>query len=183
MALAIKSANDPFGGGFAGAAGGVDFFATAGRAGNGALGRAFTSLPFVVDDGFSGRRSGSSAFRLIPADVLLVVGRLDVGAEGVSFLGSDLVVVAETTEVLGRGVVFGSEVGVPVSIDERTELRNYRLSDVIDKLDERIRHTLMMIAVAVDISTKLKGLELCQGDISSRLLSLFSATRYQERTS
>lgn len=78
---------------------------------------------------------------------------MDVGAEGVSFLGSDLVVVAETTEVLGgRGVVFGSEVGVPVSIDERTELRNYRLSDVIDKLDERIRHTLMMIAVAVRLS-------------------------------
>lgn len=143
--MAIKSANDPFGGGFAGAAGGVDFFAIAGRAGNDALGRAFTSLPFVVDDGFSGRRSGSSAFLLIPADVLLLVGRLDVGAEGVNFLGSDLVTVVEGAEVLGRGVIFGSEVGVPVSIDERTELRNYRLSVVMDKSNERLIHTLMMV--------------------------------------
>lgn len=118
---------------------------TAGRAGNGALGRAFTSLPFVVDDGFSGLRSGSSAFRLIPADVLLLIGRLEVGAEGVSFLGSDLAVVAETTEVLGRGVVFGSEVGVPVSIDDRTELRNYRLSVVIYQSDEQLIHTLIMV--------------------------------------
>lgn len=125
MALAIKSAKDPFGGGFAGAAGGVGFLATAGRTGNGALDRAFTSLPFGVDDGFSGRRSGSSAFRLIPAELLLLIGRLDVGAEGVKFLGSDLVIVVETADVLGRGVILGSEVGVPVSIDERTELRNY----------------------------------------------------------
>jgi hypothetical protein len=133
--LAIKSANDPFGGGLAGAAGGVGFFATTGRTGNGAFGRAFTSLPFVVEDGFSDRRSGSSAFRLIPAEVLLLVGRLDVGAEGVNLLGSGLLFVVETAEVLGRGVIFGSEVGVPVSIDERTELRNYRLSVVLDKSD------------------------------------------------
>lgn len=83
-----------------------------------------------MDDGFSGRRIGSSAFRLIPAEGLLLVGRLDVGAEGVDFLGSDLVTVAERAEVLGRGVVGGREAGVPVSIDERTELRNYRLSDM-----------------------------------------------------
>lgn len=98
---------------------------TTGLTGNGALGRAFTSLPFVVDGGFSSRRSGSSAFRLIPAEVLLLVGRVGVGAEGVNFLGSGLMTVVEAAGALGRGVVFGSEAGVPVSIDERTELRNY----------------------------------------------------------
>lgn len=111
----------------AGVAGGTGFFATAGRTGNGALGRAFTSLLVTAGDGFSGRRSGSSAFRLIPADVLLMLGRVDVGAEGVSFLGSGLGFVVVIVVVLGRGVVFGSEVGVPVSIDERTELRKLML--------------------------------------------------------
>lgn len=87
-----------------------------------ALGRALRSFPLAVDDGFSNRRRGSSAFRLIPTEVLLV-GRLSMGAEGVNFPESTLEAV-ETAGALGREVMGGREAGFPVSIDDRTELRN-----------------------------------------------------------
>jgi hypothetical protein len=118
------------GGGFAGAAGGVGLADVDRLSLEGALigtfGRDFNSFPFVADDegdGLSGRRMKSSAFRFMPAEVVpvLLVGRLGTDTEeGVNFLESDLV----AGEITCREVVGGREVGVPVSMDERTELRN-----------------------------------------------------------
>lgn len=100
----------------------------------GAFGRVFNSLPFGAadGDGLSGRRRESSAFRLIPIEVvLLLVVRLVAGAEGVDFLELGLEVGADAgvTEALGREVVGGREAGFPVSMDERTELRKLMLRD------------------------------------------------------
>lgn len=96
--------------------------AGAGLAGPGRLAGIFGRGFAVFNAGFSGRRNESSALRFVP------VGKLFTGRWGIGLAESDLgAVVADVVvdfEAAGAGGV-DKEDGLPVSMDERTELRNY----------------------------------------------------------
>lgn len=112
--------------------------------GAGALaGFAAAGLAGICDPGFCVRGNGSSAFRFVPVWSPFFRSSVAGRTAGVGFRASGLELDEET---VGEGAVDGVGIGVglPVSIDERTESRKLMVSIIPDEFGTKERRQVFM---------------------------------------